>query len=94
MMKQFENQCNEHLAILIISFKLDHEKIKDLFANDRIDRSKEVLNNTLPENLREAWKNCTEIIENTFDQYRGLRQVGDFRGVADVGNHDDDFIDF
>eukprot|EP01116_Phalansterium_solitarium_P023232 TRINITY_DN8038_c0_g1_i2.p1 TRINITY_DN8038_c0_g1~~TRINITY_DN8038_c0_g1_i2.p1 ORF type:complete len:411 (+),score=-10.66 TRINITY_DN8038_c0_g1_i2:149-1234(+) len=87
-LKAFEASGKDILATMILNAGLKMTDFKELFAYDTCAKRKQALPAILKSkrpDLLPAFDCLSEIVATTFDQYEGLRQVADFRGLPDIG---------
>eukprot|EP00027_Filamoeba_sp_ATCC50430_P011123 CAMPEP_0168561340 /NCGR_PEP_ID=MMETSP0413-20121227/11543_1 /TAXON_ID=136452 /ORGANISM="Filamoeba nolandi, Strain NC-AS-23-1" /LENGTH=322 /DNA_ID=CAMNT_0008592705 /DNA_START=186 /DNA_END=1150 /DNA_ORIENTATION=+ len=83
----FEKKGRQLLANLIIECGVDPNVIKELFQDHekRMSNLKQMIKDNNLTNVVRMLNSIESIVESTFDQYEGLRQIADFRALAECG---------
>src|SRR5690606_20159980 len=88
--QQFENNGKHIFSSVMINYQITTTDMKDFNMDDSYTEKLQQLKDQIKEkpnqeSALQLYNNITEIIDQTFDQYFGLRQSSDFRGIPEIG---------
>jgi len=87
--RMFETTGKEILATMIVSYGIKPASMKELFAEDnyvtQLQEVKLVAKQHQDTNIQATLEKLDHLIATTLDQYEGLRQIADFRGIPEYG---------
>lgn len=89
--KTYQTNGNSILANMMLEYQVRTNDMKELFNNDLyLQRLKEMKQKVKDESAHDTgplklFETLNRIVDETFDQYQGLRQIADFRGIPESG---------
>lgn len=88
-LKEFEKNGKEVLATMIVHYNIKANSMKDLFTDDKylakLTAIKTRSDKELPD-FKAVISYFEGVVDRCFDQYEGLRQISDFRSIAEHGD--------
>lgn len=86
-LKLFETKGKEILTSMIVTYGIKPGEMKELLSDDvHLKRQQEVKEKVKDQKIfSDLMKTLDDVIQRMMDQYEGLRQIGDFRGIPDFG---------